>query len=653
MHHARFTVATLVLFVLHAPIALAGGGLATLHVTVDVEQRVLVESFGGDTEAARAYFETVYDNLDTVFQRDASVVLEVTEFVFWSEPAPFELTPITSGGATTGDRLNAYRSWVIANRQDGFLQFNHLWGATSVDAGTAYGLGSVNAFCNGGYAFMQLLDAQDEFIASFVAGRYLGIALGASATTDDTLMDPAFDDDTTLAYSAGTVSEIQSVVLGTPPCDAPVLMQCNRPISAGQIPYADNTLATIAYESDTETTITSDNFAALTGTVRTVRWWGMVDGDCTLPLTFQISATGDASGTWSVQPTIRDTGLVFSGTPAVANDLEIIEFEAELPTTLFTTGGSIAIANEDAGCTFYWIDSPVSGAKAALPGGTNAAFCLYDPAPEIQPIEELGCPGDSTFSQPAGAIDQSAFTAVSDQEANTAIYEQYSEIGGPITRVTWWGLFLDDVDESPCAPSSGNFTVRFYQNGASPGALEALRSTTPTTESISSSTLGTVTRYTMHIFPAVDLNGGWLSVQASGHAGCDFHWLGARAGDGIAAAADGANPAMTFEGDLAFCIKADLPFAPHSADTDMDAAFTLSEVLRVIQLYNAGAFGCDGTSEDGYTLDTMDSTCDPHDSDYAPQDWLITLSELLRLIQLFANGDYDNCASEDGFCTVP
>jgi len=96
------------------------------------------------------------------------------------------------------------------------------------------------------------------------------------------------------------------------------------------------------------------------------------------------------------------------------------------------------------------------------------------------------------------------------------------------------------------------------------------------------------------------------------------------------------------EGDLVF----------HSADTNRDGAINLSELLRVIQFFNVGGYQCAFGTEDGYAPGL--GTCEggePHNSDYNPQDFRINLSELLRLIQLYnAPGGYiADPSEEDGF----
>jgi len=89
----------------------------------------------------------------------------------------------------------------------------------------------------------------------------------------------------------------------------------------------------------------------------------------------------------------------------------------------------------------------------------------------------------------------------------------------------------------------------------------------------------------------------------------------------------------------------------YTADQDHNGQISLSELLRVIQFYNADAIHCDAASEDGYAPYPGDTTCDPYDTDYNPQDWTLSLSELLRVIQFYNAGAYHPCeGSEDGFC---
>ena len=94
---------------------------------------------------------------------------------------------------------------------------------------------------------------------------------------------------------------------------------------------------------------------------------------------------------------------------------------------------------------------------------------------------------------------------------------------------------------------------------------------------------------------------------------------------------------------------------PHSADQDGDGLISLTELLRVIQFFNFGAYHCDAQGEDGYAPGPGDQSCQPHASDYNPSDWSISLSELLRVIQFFNSGGYHPCpgVGEDGYCPGP
>jgi len=94
----------------------------------------------------------------------------------------------------------------------------------------------------------------------------------------------------------------------------------------------------------------------------------------------------------------------------------------------------------------------------------------------------------------------------------------------------------------------------------------------------------------------------------------------------------------------------------HAADWDRDNKISMSELLRVIQLYNMGGFHCaedPASTDDGFVPGPgANMTCCPHDADYMEgPDWKISLSELLRVIQFYNSGGYHVCAEgEDGFC---
>lgn len=90
----------------------------------------------------------------------------------------------------------------------------------------------------------------------------------------------------------------------------------------------------------------------------------------------------------------------------------------------------------------------------------------------------------------------------------------------------------------------------------------------------------------------------------------------------------------------------------HSGDTTPDGIFSLTEVLRIVQFYNALRFGCETGTEDGYAPGDLDEGCTSHAADYNPQNWIIQLGELLRIIQLYNLGGYRYCPAvgEDEYC---
>jgi hypothetical protein len=96
-------------------------------------------------------------------------------------------------------------------------------------------------------------------------------------------------------------------------------------------------------------------------------------------------------------------------------------------------------------------------------------------------------------------------------------------------------------------------------------------------------------------------------------------------------------------------VEGELPPPQHSADANNDGILDLSEVLGIIQLYNAGAYHCDNSQPGGFGAgENLDAPtdCAFHSSDYGPPYRVISLSELLRALQFFQLG-YWYCPSED------
>ncbi|MCX8064114.1 MAG: EF-hand domain-containing protein [Candidatus Hydrogenedentes bacterium] len=93
---------------------------------------------------------------------------------------------------------------------------------------------------------------------------------------------------------------------------------------------------------------------------------------------------------------------------------------------------------------------------------------------------------------------------------------------------------------------------------------------------------------------------------------------------------------------------------PHSGDFDRDWKFSLAEILRVIQIFNNGGYGCDEGTEDGYGPGLgKHRNCPPHSADFRIIDWKIDLAELLRVVQLYNAKKYvTRQGTEDGYAPV-
>jgi Ca-activated chloride channel family protein len=105
---------------------------------------------------------------------------------------------------------------------------------------------------------------------------------------------------------------------------------------------------------------------------------------------------------------------------------------------------------------------------------------------------------------------------------------------------------------------------------------------------------------------------------------------------------------------LAVCAVAHADNQPrfHSSDTSFDQRIDFSELLRGIQYYNSDGYHCEdvGATEDGYGPGDGVTECARHSADYLQQDWRISLSELLRLVQMYNSLGYTPGGSgEDTF----
>ncbi len=120
--------------------------------------------------------------------------------------------------------------------------------------------------------------------------------------------------------------------------------------------------------------------------------------------------------------------------------------------------------------------------------------------------------------------------------------------------------------------------------------------------------------------------------------------------EGLAEGSTEGAPEGISEGSDEGAAEGELPGVAHTADRNSDKVINLSELLRVIQLFNQGGLRCSTVAEDGYDSGVLPRDCTPHAADYNPQDWRIRLNELLRVIQFYnADGYRNEPGSEDGF----
>ncbi|MBI1320748.1 MAG: hypothetical protein GC168_17630 [Candidatus Hydrogenedens sp.] len=265
----------------------------------------------------------------------------------------------------------------------------------------------------------------------------------------------------------------------------------------------------------------------------------------------------------------------------------------------------------------------------------------------------LICPEGAAHSQPPLATtSQPGFSDESDNGLRA--FDNFSGLAEPIAGIVWWG---GGITPNACTRNPDTFEIAFFQNsGGQPGTLVAAETVVSAASEATGSDagFGELRRYEYYFDEPVTLASGWVSVYGTGgFQGCFFYWANGDDGDNNAFSSGFGSQGV----DFAFCLIT----ARHSADQNDDGIISIGELLRVIQFYNAGGLHCAAAqqiTEDGFVpgASQPDQGCRPHDSDYNLQDWIISLSELLRLIQLYNNGGYVACpeddTSEDGYCSA-
>lgn len=108
--------------------------------------------------------------------------------------------------------------------------------------------------------------------------------------------------------------------------------------------------------------------------------------------------------------------------------------------------------------------------------------------------------------------------------------------------------------------------------------------------------------------------------------------------------------------DVGTVSRVDLPdYVPngefHSGDANQDHRFSMLELMREIELFTstpAHAYHCDAAGEDGFGISDGEINCAHHSGDI-DSNWKFSLSELLRMLELYSStGRHDYCIDASG-----
>lgn len=292
-------------------------------------------------------------------------------------------------------------------------------------------------------------------------------------------------------------------------------------------------------------------------------------------------------------------------------------------------------------------------------GGGNAEEAVIDiPMTQNRDITAVFEPIASELCR---LVASNAGSHLSDESAGYAAYDSFSGVTEPILGLRFWGMSAAPQSGgglAPCVRRPNDFEVAFFSDSGfgEPGAI-LYQQQFNALEGQEDLFLSGVFEYGVKFARPLYIDAGWLSVRGVSGAECWFLWSGSGAGDNLCLLYNEAHAAYEpSSGDAAFCLVTLSGDDYHSADSNQDMIFSLTELLRVIQFFNTQGYYCRTNTEDGYGPGLgEDHHCSPHDSDYNPQDWQIGLSELLRVISFFNIGGYYPCPgqdTEDGFCSA-
>lgn len=267
-----------------------------------------------------------------------------------------------------------------------------------------------------------------------------------------------------------------------------------------------------------------------------------------------------------------------------------------------------------------------------------------------------GGPGEGNGdlqSQQSYTVDKTkpVITRIGSETVTVPVGEQYEDAGATAVDDLDGNLTLSiAVDSNVNTLTPGNYTVRYNVSDSAGNAANEVTRAVNVLASIEGEGEGGVDgEGTPDGEGAQDGEGspdGEGAIDGEGSVDGEGSSEGEGAVDGEGSADGEGNADGEGEGE-----GEGMPVESHSADQDGNQRISLTELLRLVQLYNLIEYGCDLNGEDGYSALSVDQNCLPHTSDFDPQDWIISLRELLRLIQFYnANGYLPCLEGEDGYC---
>ncbi|MFM1920652.1 MAG: hypothetical protein RLZZ303_2286 [Candidatus Hydrogenedentota bacterium] len=467
-------------------------------------------------------------------------------------------------------------------------------------------------------------------------------------------------------------------VFGEAPSGEDAPLSC--PLDASYSQTVDASIFATTYTSSWTVFGRTQQYDLITGVtepITAIRWWGLAfngaSGCDPSSLTYEVSFSsrnvnfpGVELVEFTTPPTITDSGYTLFGLPIYVFDLTLPE-----PVTLPDGEGfvSVYVQNPNGNCMFSWCSSLFGDAKSLVfnfntlnytNNPKDLALCLTT-QPECPEGEaestgtlkvQLIDPVQFSVITNAEVLLEGGFTSTFDPAGQLFVFEclpfgdyvininaeNYISLATPLSftdPLQFDTYFLDTPEGEPegdckgCAVLTTVFVT--VVNNATEKALGSA-----TVQLVG--TLAEVTNNVNGVYVFPQLGDGTYTARAE---------------------AEGFVPAevvfsVAAQATLGVTIRLDpitTPLARHSADADSNGNVSLSELLGIIQLYNAGIFSCGG---DGYVVGQGSTACEPHSCDFLPEegDFRLSLSELLRGIQIYTVRAYFPCeqGTEDGFC---